>query len=192
MGDFGTGDLEDRLRARVEQVRWERSRVQRLGADVVAHLPEHREVWRAQARAFARVAAEIGMGSERISAEYKEKKRFIQRVTLWEHDVLFVEGGVAVTTRGELVEVDGDRPVPFAGFLDEGDFTYDALSVCLYRDRADDRADIEDVVGIRRSPRGLACCVTASGELVVVCDGGEGNAFMTFERRLAEVVEKWA
>ncbi|WP_158843221.1 hypothetical protein [Saccharothrix deserti] len=187
------GDLEDRLRARVEQVRRERSRLQRLNADVMARLPEHREVWRGQARAFARVAAEIGMASTRISAEYKAKKRFgIQRATLWEHDVLFAEGGIAVTTAGDLVEVDGDNPAPFAGFLDEGDFAYDALSVCLYRDPAGGRADIEDVVGIRRSPRGLACCVTVSGELVVVCDGGEGNAFMTFERRLTEVVEKWA
>jgi hypothetical protein len=186
------GDLEDRLRARVELVRRERSRGRRLGAEVMARLPEHREVWRAQARAFARVAAGIGMATRRISVEHRSRKRFgMQWTTVLEHDVLFAEGGVAVTAAGDLVEVDAGRPVPFTGFLDEGDFTYDTLSICLYRDE-DGPAHIEDVVGIRRSSRALACCVTVAGELVVVCDGGEGAAFLTFERRLTELVERWA
>ncbi len=185
------GDLEDRLRARVEQVRQERSRSRRFAAEVMARLPEHREVWREQARAFARVAAAVGMAARRVSVEHRSRKRFgMAWTTVLEHDVLFTEGGVAVTAAGDLVEVEAGKPVPFAGFLDEDGFTYDALTACVYR--ADDRPHVEEVVGVRRSPRGLACCVTDSGELVVVCDGGEGQAFLTFERRLAESVEKWA
>ncbi|WP_367136308.1 hypothetical protein [Saccharothrix sp. HUAS TT1] len=184
-------DFEDRLRARVERVRFERSRGRRFAADVVARLGEHREVWREQARAFARVAAGIGMGGTRISAEHRTRKRFgVAWTTVLEHDVLFVEGGVAVTTAGDLVEVEAGRPLPVAGFLDEGDFTYDALPACVYRDS--EQPHVEDVVGIRRGPRGLACCVTAAGELVVVCDGGEGRALLTLERRLAEALAKWA
>ncbi|MCC8245718.1 hypothetical protein [Saccharothrix luteola] len=183
------GDFEDRLRARVEDVRRERSRSRRLAADVMARLPEHREVWREQARAFARVAAAIGMAARRVSAERRSRKRFgMAWTTVVEHDLLFAEGGVAVTAAGDLVEVEGGKPLPFAGFLDEDGFSYDTLTACVYR--ADDRAHVEDVVGVRRSPRGLACCVTAGGELVVVCDGGQ--ALLTFERRLAESVEKWA
>ncbi|QQQ75224.1 hypothetical protein IOD16_29595 [Saccharothrix sp. 6-C] len=184
-------DFETRLRERVEHVRLERSRGRRVAAEVMARLPEHRESWREQARAFARVAAAIGMAPRRVSVEHRSKKRFgMAWTTVVEHDVLFAEGGVAVTAAGDLVEVEGGEPLPLTGFLDEDGFSYDTLTACVYRE--DDRPHVEEVVGVRRGPRGLACCVTVSGELVVVCDGGEGQAFLTFERRLAESLQKWA
>ncbi|MFD4638419.1 hypothetical protein ACFWN2_13965 [Lentzea sp. NPDC058436] len=173
------GDFEDQLREQVQRSRRQAGQERDQIADVLAGMAGYRATWTDQARAFVRVAAEIGMKPLQHRTERVVKKRFGRTTT--ETTVLeyHLVGNIGITPAGELI--DGRDRQPLLRPLDE--LKSALVTTLVYRDYPAARSPRSEMV-VRLSHGWVKHGVTPAGELLLVGDSDGSDDYTTFEHEL--------
>ncbi|GHH56844.1 hypothetical protein [Lentzea cavernae] len=175
------GDFEDQLRQQVHRARQQDDREKDQIAEVLAGMDGYRAQWAEQARAFVKVAAEIGIAPHRHQTQRTIKKRFgrtATETTVLEYHLIGTSG-VGITLSGDLVEGREQQPV----LRPLGELKAELVTTLLYRDYPAARAPRSEVV-VKLSHGRVKHGVTAAGELLLVGDHEGYDTFTTFEHEL--------
>ncbi|USX49079.1 hypothetical protein [Lentzea sp. HUAS12] len=175
------GDFEDQLREQVHRARRQDDQERNQIAEVLANMAVYRATWTDQARAFLRVAAEIGMKPLQHRTERVVKKRFgrtATETTVIEYHSIGLTG-IGITLTGELVADSGEQPVLRP--LEE--LKADLVTVLVYRDYPAARSPRSETV-VRLSAGRVKHGVTSAGELLLVGDSDGTDSYTTFEHEL--------